>query len=80
MSESQSPKEDEILVEVAYAKPEVQVIIPLYVKTGTTLEQAIHQSGVLNDFPEIDLDKNKVGIFAKISPKTNVKPSASIRL
>lgn len=63
---------DEILVEVAYAKPEVQVIIPLYIKVGTTLEQAIQQSGVLNDFPEIDLEKNKVGIFSKISKKDTV--------
>ena len=72
MPETQSPNEDEILVEVAYAKPEVQVIIPLYVKSGTTLEQAIEQSGVLNDFPEIDLEKNKVGIFSKPSAKTTV--------
>lgn len=72
MSQNNVPDEDEILVEVAYAKPEVQVIIPLYVKNGTTLEQAIKQSGVLDDFPEIDLDKNKLGIFSKISPKNTV--------
>lgn len=63
---------DEILVEVAYAKPDVQVIIPLVVKTGTTLEQAINLSGVLDDFPEIDLGKNKVGIFSKPSKKDTV--------
>ena len=72
MIQPTTPKKDEILVEVAYARPDVQVIIPLYVKNGTTLEQAINLSGVLNDFPEIDLAKNKVGIFSKISPKDTV--------
>jgi len=69
MTEVNLPANDEILVEVAYAVPEVQVIIPLYVKNGTTLEEAIKLSGVLDDFPEIDLEKNKVGIFSKISPR-----------
>jgi len=63
---------DEILVEVAYAKPEVQVIIPLKVRAGTTAEQAIQQSGILKDFPEIDLAKNKIGIFSKITKKDTI--------
>lgn len=53
-------------VEVAYAKPEAQVIIALDVQVGTTLEEAIQQSGILTQFPEIDLSENKVGIFSKI--------------
>lgn len=57
----------QLLVEIAYAKPEVQVIIPLYVDPGTTLEQAIEQCGILQDFPEIDLASNKVGIFGKLA-------------
>ena len=72
MSESDTAEENKILVEVAYAKPEVQVIIPLYVDDGTTLEQAIELSGLLGEFPEIDLDKNKVGIFSKIAKKDTV--------
>jgi len=58
-----------IRVEVAYAKPETQVIIPLDVEQGTTLEEAIERSGILNQFPEIDLTKNKVGIFGKLTKK-----------
>ena len=69
MVENNNSKENQILVEVAYAKPDVQVIIPLYVNVGTTLEQAIQQSGILNNFPEIDLNKNKVGIFSKLAKK-----------
>ena len=56
-----------IEVEVAYAKRDEQVIIPLDVDAGTTLEQAIQQSGILELYPEIDLAKNKTGIFGKIA-------------
>ena len=56
-----------INIEVAYAEPETQVIIPLTVPQGTTIEQAIKQSGVLEMFPGIDLAVNKVGIFSKLS-------------
>lgn len=56
-----------IHIEVAYAKPEEQLMIPLRVVEGTTLGQAIELSGILTHFPEIDLSKNKVGIFSKTS-------------
>lgn len=56
-----------ILVEVAYAKEHEQVIIPLNVDAGTTLEQAVQLSGILEQFPEIDLTQNKTGIFGKIA-------------
>jgi len=69
MAENNLSKENQIMVEVSYAKPDVQVIIPLYVDLGTTVEQAIQQSGILDNFPEIDLNKNKVGIFSKLAKK-----------
>jgi len=56
-----------ILVEVAYAKENEQVIIPLNVDAGTTLEQAVQLSGILEQFPEIDLTQNKAGVFGKIA-------------
>jgi len=61
---------NEIKVEVAYARPEQQVILEIMAEPGTTIEQAINQSGVLEQFPEIDLSVNKVGIFGKLSKKT----------
>lgn len=64
---NENPSDDDtILVEVAYAKPETQVIIPLSVKKGTTIEEAIKLSGVLETFPEIDLAVNRVGVFSKL--------------
>lgn len=61
-----------LAVEVAYAKPEQQMIIPLQVKPGTTLVEAIRLSGILEYFPEIDLDASKFGIFSKISKADTV--------
>ncbi len=57
--------QSEITVEVAYALPHKQLIIPVMVQIGTTAENAIHASGILDKFPEIDLSENKVGIFGK---------------
>ena len=63
---------DTIKVEVAYAKPDTQVILQLDVAEGTTLEQAIKSSGILEKFPEIDPDNSKVGIFGKIAKPDTV--------
>lgn len=57
--------QSEITVEVAYALPDKQLIIPVMVQVGTTAEKAIQVSGILSKFPEIDLAENKVGIFGK---------------
>ena len=56
---------DEILVEVAYALPEEQIIISIKVPTKFNVKQAIEKSGIQKKFPCIDLSKNKVGIFGK---------------
>lgn len=58
-------------VEVAYATPEKQVIIPVNIQDDAQLIEAILVSGVLNMFPELQKvhDENvfllKVGIFSK---------------
>jgi putative ubiquitin-RnfH superfamily antitoxin RatB of RatAB toxin-antitoxin module len=53
-------------IEIAYAKPNEQVILVLDVSEGATVETAIIASGMLQRFPEIDLGQNKVGIFSKL--------------
>lgn len=55
-----------ILVEVAYALPDEQLILALEVEPDTTVEQTIKRSGILEKFPQIDLSNDKVGIFGKI--------------
>lgn len=58
---------EEMMVEVAYALPDQQVILPVKVAKGSNAETAIMQSGVLAKFPDIDLAVNKVGIFGKLT-------------
>lgn len=53
-------------IEVAYALPTQQVLLQLNLPPGATVESAIVDSGVLEQFPDIDLTRNKVGIFSKI--------------
>ena len=47
---------NEILIEVAYALPKKQLIIPVKVKQGITAREAIQLSGIIKKFPEIDLN------------------------
>jgi uncharacterized protein len=56
-----------IPIEVAYALPAQQLILKLHIEEGATAEQAIRTSGILDKFPEIDLERNKIGIFGKLS-------------
>ena len=56
---------NEILIEIAYALPEEQVIISIKVPTIFNVQQAIEKSGIQKKFPSINLSKNKVGIFGK---------------
>ncbi|MBZ4194898.1 MAG: RnfH family protein [Candidatus Contendobacter sp.] len=55
-----------IRVEVAYARPNQHVIIPVEMPEGATLEQAILQSRLLEQFPDLDLKTAKVGVFGKL--------------
>lgn len=58
---------NEIIVEVAYALPSEQLIVPIKVTEGITAEQAIKASGILSKFPDIDLTVNKIGVFGKLT-------------
>jgi len=58
---------ESIQIEVAYARPERQDLLRVKVPVGTTIQQAIEASGLLQRYPEIDLGKTKVGIFGKLS-------------
>src|SRR3569623_3551744 len=58
---------DVLEVEVAYARTDRQALIALRVEVGTPIAQAIERSGVLRQFPEIDLAHNKVGVFGKLA-------------
>ena len=61
-----------INVEVAYALPEKQLIIAVNVDAGTTVGGAIVQSGIMQAFPELDLEHSDVGIFGKQTKMVSV--------
>ena len=55
-----------INIEVIYALSDLQPLMRAQLPEGATVEAAIRASGVLEAFPEIDLAKNKEGIFSKL--------------
>lgn len=68
----QSSKQNhkKIQIEVVYGLPDKQELLTLPVDEGTTIEQAINESGIIDVFAEIDLSIHKVGIWnraAKLS-------------
>ncbi|MFQ5470822.1 MAG: RnfH family protein [Gammaproteobacteria bacterium] len=67
-------KDNKIEVEVSFARPEKQLIIKTQVDADSTIEEAIRSSGILDEFDEIDLSVNKVGVFGKLA-----KLSANLR-
>lgn len=55
-----------IAVEVAYVGEQEQALLAVEADAGITAREAVERSGILRRFPEIDLGKNKIGIFGKL--------------
>lgn len=57
---------DEMLqVTVCYASAGFEYLQPMQVRSGTTIGQAIEMSGVLEAYPDINLNTQPVGIYAR---------------
>jgi len=52
---------------VAYADKFKRTWLKLDVPDGSTVRQAIEHSGLLGQYPYIDLDSQRVGIFGKLT-------------
>lgn len=61
-----------MLVQVCYARPDATVLHDLVVSAGTTLDQAVHLSGILDAYPEIDWSAARAGIYGKVKPRDTV--------
>jgi putative ubiquitin-RnfH superfamily antitoxin RatB of RatAB toxin-antitoxin module len=61
-------------IEVVYALPDRQRVVALQVEAGTSVAEAIRQSGVLAEFPQIDLAQARLGIHSR-----RVDPQAVLR-
>jgi uncharacterized protein len=66
MANQASDNNDLIEVEVAYAKPAEQTVVKLQIPLGSTTEQAVNLSGILQRFPEINGYALKVGILGAV--------------
>ena len=53
-------------IEVVYGRRERQGRFAVEMEEGATVRQAIERSGVLAEFPEIDLGRDRVGIYGKL--------------
>lgn len=67
-----SVTQEKIEVEVAYARPERQLILRVRGLVGMTVAQAIERSGIAEQFPEIELASAKVGIFSKAATMNQI--------
>ena len=54
-------------IEVIYALPHEQFLGKIQAPQGATVIEAIRLSGVMEKHPEIDLEKNKLGVYGKLS-------------
>jgi len=59
-------------VQVCYARPERQFLREIRVPEGASLQSAIEASGVLGEFPEIDLASYRVGVYGKLKTQDAV--------
>ncbi|MBU1666030.1 MAG: RnfH family protein [Gammaproteobacteria bacterium] len=57
----------QIHVEVVYGRQYRQKVAQVILNEGATLREAVERSGLLAEFPEIDLAKNKLGIWNKLA-------------
>ncbi|HYD32049.1 MAG TPA: RnfH family protein [Azospirillaceae bacterium] len=52
---------------VVYALSQRQTWLTTEVPEGATVRQAIERSGILGQFPDIDLTRQRVGIYGKFA-------------
>ena len=52
-------------IEVAYGGGGAVDLVTLRVPAGTTLEQAVRLSGILQRHPGIDLARNRLGVYSR---------------
>ncbi len=55
-----------IHVEVVYALPDHQILIPLQVADGTTALQAVHLSGIAGQVEGLDVSAVEMGVYSRL--------------
>lgn len=61
-----------LAIQVVYALPDHVLILDCEVPVGTTVEQAIHLSGLMQKVPDLRLQEGLVGIYSQKIPLNHV--------
>jgi putative ubiquitin-RnfH superfamily antitoxin RatB of RatAB toxin-antitoxin module len=70
-----------INVEVAYATPGKQMIVPVEVPRGATVAEAVRLCGIEEHFPGIDIEKDPLGIFGrKVKRDRELQPGDRVEI
>lgn len=54
-----------VSIELVYALPDEQAVVCLKLPEGSTARQALVLSGLLEQYPEIDIEQQALGVFSK---------------
>lgn len=66
---------------VAYSEPGQQIWLNIEVPDESNVQQAIERSGILKQFPHIDLATQKVGVFGRlVKLEAALKPGDRIEI
>jgi uncharacterized protein len=65
MAANKTDSEERFVVEVAYARAERQLVLRLEAHAGMRLDDVVRHSGMLERFPEIELESSQLGVFGK---------------
>jgi putative ubiquitin-RnfH superfamily antitoxin RatB of RatAB toxin-antitoxin module len=69
-----------IAIEVVYALPEEQIVVPLSVPSGSTVALVLERSGLLKRFPVL-ADASHIGIYGRVvARETPVKEGDRIEI
>lgn len=61
-----------ITIEVVYALLKEQTLLSFKVERGMTVKDAIIHSGILTQYPSLNIEKMDVGLFGKMTKMTQV--------
>lgn len=68
-------------ISIAYSEPAQQAWLRIEVPEDITVEAAIIKSGLLRQFPHIDLTRQAVGVFGRlVELEDNLKPGDRIEI
>ena len=66
---------------VAYSEPGQQVRLNIEVPDEASAKEAIERSGILKQFPHIDLATQKIGVFGRlVKPDALLKPGDRVEI